>query len=62
MTLKMGLALEFSLLANHKPQRSDFGVVCKANNGTKRLHYRLVTFLFKKKEQPFQKELRFFCV
>ena len=35
MTLKMGVALEFSLqLANHKPQQSDFGVVCMANNGT----------------------------
>ena len=35
VTLKMGVALHFSLqLANHKSQRSDFGVVCKANNGT----------------------------
>ena len=35
VTLKMGVALEFSLqLANHKPQRSNFGIVCKANNGT----------------------------
>ena len=33
--LKMGVALHFSLqLANHKSQRSDFGAVCKANNGT----------------------------
>ena len=31
---KIGVALHFSLqLANHKTQRSDFGVVCKANNG-----------------------------
>ena len=35
VTLIMGVALRFSLqLANHKSQRSDFGVVCKANNGT----------------------------
>ena len=35
VTLKMGVTLHFSLqLANHKSQRSDFGAVCKANNGT----------------------------
>ena len=35
VTLKMGVALLFSLqLANHKSQRSDFGAVCKANNST----------------------------
>ena len=35
VTLKMGVALHLSLqLANHKSQRSDFGAVCKANNGT----------------------------
>ena len=35
LTLKMGVALHFSLqLAKHKAQRSDFGAVCKANNGT----------------------------
>ena len=35
VTLKMGVALHFSLqLANHKTQRSDFGAVYKANNGT----------------------------
>ena len=34
VTLKVGVALEFSLqLANHKQQWSDFGIVCKANNG-----------------------------
>ena len=33
MTLKMGAAFEFSLqLANHKPQRSDFGIVCKQSD------------------------------
>ena len=32
---KMGVALQISLqLANHKSQQSDFGAVCKANNGT----------------------------
>ena len=31
----MGVALHFSLqLANHNSQWSDFGAVCKANNGT----------------------------
>ena len=35
VTLKMGVALHFSLqLGNHKSQRPDFGVVCMANNGT----------------------------
>ena len=35
VTLKMGVALHFSLqLADHKSQRSDFGAVCKAYNGT----------------------------
>ena len=35
VTLKMGIALHFSLqLTNHKSERSDFGAVCKANNGT----------------------------
>ena len=35
VTLKMGVALLLSLqLANHKSQRSDFGAVCKTNNGT----------------------------
>ena len=35
VTLKMGVALHFSLqLANHKSQQSDFGSVCKANDGT----------------------------
>ena len=35
VTLKMGIALHFSLqLANHKSQRSDFDAVCKANNDT----------------------------
>ena len=63
MTLKMGVALHFSLqLANHKSQRSDFGAVCKANEGILRVHYRWQIFLMKKKEQPFKKELRFFCV
>ena len=41
MTLKMGVALEFTLqLTDHKPQLSDFDNVCKANNDTYRLHYR----------------------
>ena len=31
----MEVALEFSLQrGNHKPQLSDFAIVCKANNGT----------------------------
>ena len=35
VTLKMGVALHFSLqLAKHKSYRSDFGPVYKANNGT----------------------------
>ena len=35
MTLKMGVALEFAMqLGNHKPQLSDFDIVCKANNDT----------------------------
>ena len=35
VTLKMGIAFDFWLqLANHKPQRSDHDIVCKANNGT----------------------------
>ena len=35
VTLKMGVALHLSLqLTSHKSQRSDFGAVCKANNGT----------------------------
>ena len=35
VTLKMGGALHFSFqLANHKPQRSDLGAICEANNGT----------------------------
>ena len=35
VTLKMGVALNFSLqLDNHKSQRSDFGAVYKPNNGT----------------------------
>ena len=37
MTLKLGVALEFgSQLGNHnlkKSQRSDFDIVCMANNG-----------------------------
>ena len=45
----MGVALHFSLqLANHKSQRSDFGAVCKANNGTWRFHYRWLTFFDEK--------------
>ena len=43
---KNGGRLYFSLqLANHKSQRSDFGAVCKANNGTERFHYRWLNFL-----------------
>ena len=35
VNLIMGVALHFSMqLANHKSQRSDFGAVCKAYNGT----------------------------
>ena len=35
MTLKMGVALEFVLqIGKHKTQRSDFDIVCKANNDT----------------------------
>ena len=35
VTLKIGVALHISLqLANHKSQWSDFGAVCKANNGS----------------------------
>ena len=35
VNLKMGVAIHFSLqLANHSSQRSDYGAVCKANNGT----------------------------
>ena len=35
VTLKMGVALHVLLqLASHKSQRSDFRVVCKANNST----------------------------
>ena len=35
VTSKIGVALHFSLqLANHKSQRSDFGIVCMANIGT----------------------------
>ena len=47
LTSKMGVALHLSLqLANHKSQRSDFGVICKANIGTKRFHYqRLICFI-----------------
>ena len=45
VTLKMGVALHFSLqLANHKSQRSDLGAVCKANNDTYRFHYRWYFF------------------
>ena len=35
VTLKMGVALHFSLqLANHKSQWPDFAAVCKANNAS----------------------------
>ena len=35
VNLIMGVALRLSLQpANHKSQQSDFGAVCKANNGT----------------------------
>ena len=35
VTLKMGVALHFSLqLANNRSHRSAFSAVCKANNGT----------------------------
>ena len=45
VTLKMGVALHFSLqLSNHKSQRSDFGTVCKANNVTLRFHYRWLNY------------------
>ena len=48
-TLKMGVALHFLLqLANRKSQRSDFGIVCKENNGTHRFHYRKLILLMKK--------------
>ena len=51
VTLKMGVALHFSLqLANHKSQRSDFGAVCKANNETYRLHYHWLNFFDEKEE------------
>ena len=52
MTLNMGVALHFSLqLAYHKSQRSDFGVVCKSNNGTWRFHYYIsLTEFFDEKE------------
>ena len=37
---KIKVALELLLqFGNHKPYRSDFHVVCKANNGTCRSHY-----------------------
>ena len=53
MSIKMGVALEFSLqLANHKQQPSDFGIVCKANNGTA-IALSLSDILVKKKELPF---------
>ena len=46
--IKMEVALHLSLqLANFKSQRSDFGAVCKANNGTWRFHYRWLNFLMK---------------
>ena len=49
VTLKMGVALHISLqLANHQSQRSDFGAVCKANNGTLRFHYRWLIFFYEK--------------
>ena len=58
----MGVALHFSLqLVNHKSQRSDVGAVCKANNGVA-ISLSLAEFIDEKKELPFQKELRFFCV
>ena len=54
VTLKMGVALHFSLhLANHKSQRSYFGTVCKTNNDTQRLPYRWLNFLMKKKKLLF---------
>ena len=49
MTLKMGFALHISLhLANHKSQRSDFGAVCKASNGSSRFHCRWLIFIYEK--------------
>ena len=54
VTLKMGVALHFSLqFDNHKSQQSDFAAVRKANNGTERFHYRWLIFFMKKKELPF---------
>ena len=45
VTLKIGVALHFSLqLASHKSERSDFGAVCKANNGTQRFYYGWLNF------------------
>ena len=42
-------ALEFLLkLDKHKPRRSDFHVVCKANNGTCQSHYHRVKGLGQK--------------
>ena len=56
----MGVALHFSLqLANHKSQPYDFDVVCKANNGTLRFHYRWLNCLMKKKELPFLERVAF---
>ena len=53
-TLKMGIALHFSVqLANHKSQRFYFGAIFKANNGTLRFHYRWLNFLMKKKDLSF---------
>ena len=45
----MGVTLHFLLqLADHKSQQSDFGTVCKANNGPKRFHYRWLNFFYEK--------------
>ena len=46
VTLRIGGALEFvSKLGNLKPCRSDFHVVCKANNWTCQLYYHRVEIL-----------------
>ena len=56
VTLKMGVALHFSLqLANHITHWSDFGVVCKANNGFKRFQYHWLIFLRKRRNYNFRK-------
>ena len=56
VTLKMGVALHFSLqFDNHKSQRSDFAAVCKANNGTELFHYGWLIFFMQRRNYHFRK-------